>query len=166
MNARKSLRLRGFDYSQRGVYYVSICTHLGLPLLGHTVGNRIVLGALGHLVDRLWRDLPRHAAGLRLDAFLVLPSHVHGILVLTQPPVSPQREAFGQPTRNSLPTIVRGFKAAVTREWRRQSGVENSPVWQSRYVERVVRSRQELTSMRCFVRDNLLWHRLSDRDPW
>jgi len=166
MHNRKSIRLRGFDYSQRGVYYVSIATHGGEALLGHARRNQITLSALGLLADRFWRELPRHAAGLRLDHYRILPNHLHGLLVLTQPPPDARPEAFGHPTANSLPTVVRGFKAAVTREWRRCCGNEDAVVWQGRYLERVVRSRQELVSMRCFVRDNLLWHRLCDRDHW
>lgn len=166
MQHRKLIRLPGFDYGQRGVYYVSIGTRLGRPLLGRRAGNQVVLSALGLLAQSLWRELPRHAPGVRMDVHVVMPTHIHGILVFTLPGSTGQHEAFGRPTRNSLPTLVRGFKAAVTREWRRISGRDDLCIWQSRYLERVVRSRQELASMRCFVRDNLLWHRLCDGDYW
>lgn len=166
MHSRKHIRLSGFDYSQPGVYYISINAWQGLPLFGSQFGLHVVPSQLGELVDALWRELPRHAAGLRLDVFRIMPSHLHGIVVLRGSQGPPQREAFGHPTRNTIPTIVRGFKGAVTREWRRLHGDAPVEVWHGRYLERVIRSREELAAMRCFVRLNPLWHRLSDRDPW
>jgi hypothetical protein len=130
------------------------------------VGNRIRLSELGQLVDRLWQTLPEHYPGLRLDLHQVMPTHFHGILMIIQPGQSRQCEAFGAPTRQTLPTMIRGFKAACTREWRRGPGRPDDVIWQGRFLERVIRSRRELSSMRALVGDNVLWHRLCDRDTW
>jgi putative transposase len=163
---RRTIRLQGFDYGQQGVYYVSICTRQGQPLLGRLCRGRVVATELGLLVERTWRELPVHFPGARLDQFRILPNHLHGIVVIITQPTRGQAEAYGSPTRQSLPTMIRSFKAACTRDWRRQTGRSAEVIWQGRYLERVIRSRRELASLRTFIRDNLLWHRLQDRDSW
>lgn len=166
MRNRRSIRMPGYDYGQPGVYYVSIGTHRAWPILGHREGARVVRGPLGRLAEACWIRLPEHFPGMRLDLYSVMPNHLHGLIVILAAGSGPQREAFGQPTRHTVPTMVRSFKAATTRMWREMSGRPDAVIWQGRYLERVIRSRRELASMRVFVRDNLLWHRLCDRDSW
>ncbi len=166
MHDRHTIRLQGFDYSQTGAYYLSIGTHESRPLLGRIQGQQVILSELGLFVAEHWSRLPGHHAQVRLDAFQVLPTHVHGILFITKQSRPGRPEGFSRPVSQSLSTLVRGFKAACTRDWRRRGSEPVGRIWQGRYLERVIRSRQELAGLRCFVRDNLLWHRLCDRDHW
>jgi putative transposase len=76
---RRRLRLKGYDYAQDGAYYVTICAQHRLCLFGDIVDGTIRLNAAGSAVQVAWNELPRRFAHLRLDAFVVMPNHVHGI---------------------------------------------------------------------------------------
>lgn len=166
MTDRHSLRLPDFDYAQRGAYYVSLGTRNAQPLFGRRQGSRVALSELGILAGDLWLTIPDHFRHVRLDEFVIQPTHLHGILWIVGQPMPGQVETFGKPRSGSLSTILRSYKAACTREWRIRSGRPEVVIWQGRFLERVVRSRRELSSLRCFVRDNALWHSLSDRETW
>ena len=80
---RRSLRLQGYDYASAGMYFITTCTHQRECLFGEVVNGEMGLNALGQLVDAYWQRLPLHFPNLQLDAFIVMPNHIHGILVLT-----------------------------------------------------------------------------------
>lgn len=77
---RRSIRLKGYDYSQPGAYYVTVCTQNRTCLLGGVVDGVMRLNEYGEIVARTWNDLPNHNPHIELDAFVVMPNHVHGIL--------------------------------------------------------------------------------------
>jgi putative transposase len=126
---RKSIRLKGYDYSQEGMYYVTIRTKGGECLLGDVVQNEVKLSAIGEIAQSFWLEIPQHFNNVRLDVFQVMPNHLHGIIVIkeslvrTRHAVSIRDEAvkigrakneFSKPVTGSLPTIVGSFKSAVT----------------------------------------------------
>jgi len=165
MHARRSLRLPGFDYSQPGVYYVSLGACEGRALFGVRRGGRVEPSELGRFILGQWEELPLRHPYLRVDVHGLQPTHLHGLLVWRTGRGHGIPEAFGKPTRESLPTVMRLFKAGVTRDWRAQGG-QPRDIWQSRYLERVVRGPRELADLRTFIRCNTLFHRLCDRDSW
>ena len=77
---RRSIRLKGYDYTQPGAYFVTTCTHNREPLFGRVVDGEMVLNALGEIVWACWREIPIHFPHVELDAFVVMPNHVHGII--------------------------------------------------------------------------------------
>ena len=77
---RRSIRLRSYDYSQTGAFFVTICTHQRKCLLGNEEGGKIIQSAIGSLVERIWQTLPRHFPGIELDAYVIMPNHIHGII--------------------------------------------------------------------------------------
>ncbi|WP_157850594.1 transposase [Chloracidobacterium thermophilum] len=79
---RRSIRLRGYDYSQAGAYFVTICTRNRACLFGEVVDGTVQLNPLGEIVQQTWHNLPNHVAGIRLDTFVVMPNHVHGIIMI------------------------------------------------------------------------------------
>jgi putative transposase len=87
-NRRRSLRLKGYDYGQAGAYFVTICTHGRVCLLREAAGDTICLNAAGQLVATLWSDLPIRFPDVDLDAFVVMPNHIHGIVVLSDDAVT------------------------------------------------------------------------------
>src|SRR5579862_862143 len=97
---RRSLRLSGYDYSQAGAYFITACTHGRVMLFGEVIDCSVRLNELGAIVQQTWDDLPTHYRGVDLDAFVVMPNHVHGIIVLADQP---------EP-RHGLSEIMRGFK--------------------------------------------------------
>ncbi len=80
---RRSIRLRGYDYTRAGAYYVTVCTQDRLPLFGDVVNGVMVSNAMGNIVQGCWDAIPEHMSMVVCDAFVVMPNHVHGIIVIT-----------------------------------------------------------------------------------
>jgi len=80
---RRSIRLRGYDYTRAGAYYVTVCAQDRLPLFGGIANGVMVLNAMGNIVQRCWDAIPEHMPMVVCDAFVVMPNHVHGIVVIT-----------------------------------------------------------------------------------
>ncbi|MGJ3249220.1 MAG: hypothetical protein ACFE0I_24490 [Elainellaceae cyanobacterium] len=79
---RHSIRLKGFDYTTSGAYFITICTHHRECLFGEIVNGTMQLNPLGQIGQRHWLKLPNHYRHLSLDKFIIMPDHIHGILVL------------------------------------------------------------------------------------
>ncbi|MBD2127800.1 transposase [Microcoleus sp. ZQ-A2] len=94
---RCSIRLKGYDYTQVGAYYFTICCHHRRCLLGEIQADVMHLNIVGATVKAVWENLPRHFPLIELDAFVVMPNHVHGIIVITDSAVN------CNPNRNSNP---------------------------------------------------------------
>ncbi len=145
---RRSIRLRGYDYSGPGTYYVTICTHGKQHLFGEVVDGEMCRSELGEKVDSHWRDLPRHYPEARLDAFVLMPNHIHGLIEIV-------RAGFKTRPRD-LSEIVRGFKTWSARrinEFRRTPGTR---VWQRNYYEHIVRDPHELAVIHEYISTNAL----------
>ena len=84
---RRSIRLKGYEYRRPGLYFVTICIQGGRNLLGDIVEEEMVLNAAGRLISDEWQDLPKRFPQIDLDAFAVLPNHMHGIIIITEDPV-------------------------------------------------------------------------------
>lgn len=106
-------------------------------VLGSVAGGIVRPSALGRLVAACWRRLPLHHEAVEVDAFVVMPNHVHGIVIL------PERATQVSP----LPVVVGAFKACATR-------AAGRPLWQRGYHDRVIRDERELTAIRQYIADN------------
>ena len=84
---RRSIRLKGYDYTQYGAYYVTTVTQGRISLFGDVVGGEMRLDDAGAMVQSVWDEIPGHYPGVDIDAFVVMPNHIHGIIVLTGGPV-------------------------------------------------------------------------------
>jgi REP element-mobilizing transposase RayT len=152
--------LAGFDYAWPGAYFVTICTAHRRCVLASIEEDAIHLTVLGSIVRSCWDEIPVHFAGVRLDAFVIMPNHLHGILMLSgdrrgtacRAPTRGQSEGFGRPSPASLPTIIRSFKSAVSRSARLALGERN--LWQRGYFEHVIRGDEDLQEVRRYVEAN------------
>nr|WP_315862938.1 transposase [Thermosynechococcus sp. NK55a] len=79
---RRSIRLKGYDYTQPGAYFITICTHDRACLFGEVVEGQMRLNEAGHIAQQCWTDIPNHFPHIQLDEFIIMPNHVHGILVI------------------------------------------------------------------------------------
>lgn len=79
----RSIRLKGYDYTQEGAYYFTICCHQRRCLLGEINDGVIHLNLIGATVKAVWESLPHHFPSIELDAFVIMPNHIHGIIVIT-----------------------------------------------------------------------------------
>src|SRR5215218_6233210 len=161
---RQSVRLREFDYSQNGAYFVTVCTKRRLCLFGDIEDGEMRLSPVGQVVRLRWQDIPRHTPGLTIDVWVVMPNHLHGIVVLSGSTVTsaPGAQLLSGPKPGSLGVAIGGFKGAVSREIAANHLPPVRPLWQRNYYERVIRNDQELDAIRRYIADNpLRW----DDDP-
>ncbi len=93
---RRSIRLKGYDYSQSGAYFVTICAHDGKLLFGQVVDGDMVLSDWGKIVVEYWQGIPEHFPNVEVDAFVAMPNHVHGIIML-----NPAHVGAGSPRPDS-----------------------------------------------------------------
>ncbi len=138
---RKSPRLSGYDYSQDGAYFVTICTYQGGHFFGPVVEGQMQLTPIGQVAERCWRAIPDHFPAVELDEFVVMPNHLHGILWLRR-------------SKAALGTIVGNFKAAVTRESRRDLDPELGRLWHRSYHDHIIRTEQDLMRIRKYIKHN------------
>ncbi|MCK4856385.1 MAG: transposase [candidate division Zixibacteria bacterium] len=160
---RKSLRLKGHDYSQDGAYFITICTVNKTPLLGTVIDNMMIMNDHGLIVETEWLKTGSLRANVDLDVFVVMPNHFHGVIGLWKTAGTARRaptiEQFGRTLSGSLPSIVRAFKSAVTRRINRISGTPGRRIWQRGYYEHIIRNENDLTDIRNYIVNNpLKWH--------
>jgi REP element-mobilizing transposase RayT len=157
---RQSNRLREYDYSQAGGYFVTICTWQRESLFGEIVDAEMRLNNLGYLVCDAWTDLTRHYRHVALDAFVVMPNHVHGIIFISDVEARAGLKPAPTVKWHDLSEIVRGFKTFSSRRINESRNNQGCPVWQRNFYDRVLRNGDELTRARAYTINNpLKWER-------
>ena len=164
---RRSIRLDEYDYAESGAYFVTICTQGHLCLFGEIVDGQMRMNALGQMVQETWCDLPSHYPHVELDAFVVMPNHVHMVIVLTEgndlvgAGFKPALVHGSVPMpdaakRHRLSEIVRAFKTFSSRQVGRCRGTQGVPLWQRNYYEHIIRSERALNHIRRYIAENPL----------
>jgi putative transposase len=157
---RRSIRLKGYDYSQEGVYFVTICSANGKCLFSDINNGHIDLNHFGEIVYRCWLDIPIHYPNVQLDEFVVMPNHIHGIVIIDRQIVGVQNIEPLQQNRyqhiipGSLGAIIRGFKIGVTKWLHRYKNIHR--IWQRNYYEHIIRNESELNRIRKYIIENPL----------
>ena len=175
---RRSIRLKEYDYSEPGAYFVTICVKGRTCALAAVRNGNVKLSQVGHIVSKCWVDIPNHFPSVDLDAFVIMPNHLHGIVVLedcrgvqlnaptlrsvaSRAKIHPDSHSLISPKRNTLSLIIRTFKAAVTRQCR-QDGHHHF-AWQRNYYEHIIRNQDKLNRIREYILYNPV-HWDSDRE--
>lgn len=145
---RPSLRLKTYDYAQPGGYFVTICIQDRLCLLGQVAEGELHLNEAGRMVEGVWGDLPLRFPHISLDVFVVMPNHLHGIVLIEE-----KRPGQG------LGQIVGAFKSLTTNRYIagvRELGWEPFPgrLWQDNYFEHIIRNEAEGRRIRQYIVDN------------
>ena len=164
--ARRSIRLGSMDYSQPGAYFVTICAFQKQNIFGTVENSRVRLSPIGEIARACWVDMPNHFPSVKVDTFIVMPNHVHGILAIEERarramplPDDKRLEDFRDPVPGSVPTMVRSYKSSVTKRVRDIIGDRAMHVWQSNYFERVLRNGEEFSKALRYILENpLMWH--------
>jgi REP element-mobilizing transposase RayT len=157
---RRSLRLKGYDYSTPGAYFITICTKDKGNILGAVSDGKIHLNETGIIATDCWYDLPNHYPNAQLDSFVIMPNHVHGIIILVDFTV-PVGVGFkpsptGKKQIYQLTEIVRGFKTFSARRINEIHKRQGNPFWQRNYYEHVVRNSRELYRIHEYIQNNPL----------
>ena len=159
---RRSIRLRGADYSEPGAYFITICAAQRRNIFGNIDGGRVVLSPFGEIVRACWIEIPEHFARASAEQFVVMPNHLHGIIGLTVGAryivpldrAARMPEKFQKPAKGSIPTIIQTFKAAVARRARKELGIGDDEIWQRNYFERVLRDGKECSDASRYILEN------------
>ena len=178
---RNSTRLREFNYASSGAYFVTICAAQKTHLFARVSSGEVQCNEIGEAILEEWERMGRLRPEVRLDAFVVMPNHVHGIVLIERPTVgarlaSPlrrdddilreaQRELAVSKHKSSqtplsgvrsgsLGAIVGGFKSAVTKSVNEARGTPNNPIWQRNYHDRIIRNDRELNAVREYIAHN------------
>ena len=126
-------------------------------MFGDVVNGRMVLNNSGRMVEKCWNDIPVHFPHVKSDEFVVMPNHVHGIVVIDAVGARhavPLPEQFGKPVSGSIPTVVRSFKSAVTKRINAVRGNPGAKLWQRNYWEHIIRNESEWNRIREYIRNN------------
>jgi len=166
----KSARLSKWDYSSPGYYFVTICTINKTNYFGNIENGKMILSDIGWVAEKYWQEIPNHFLQIKLDEFIIMPNHVHGIIriinkynidsvetchgmSLQNKKIHKQYNKFSQPISGSIPMIINHYKGTCTRAIRQ---LPNPFIfhWQSRYHDRVIRNEIELNIIQKYIKNN------------
>jgi len=170
---RRSIRLRGHDYSQSGFYFITVCTAQRECLFGNIVDGEMVLNEYGQMVRDEWAKTASIRREITLDEYVIMPNHFHGILVIADGrgdrPVARTKtnsvagtKPQSGPMPRSIGAFVAGFKSAVTQRINTKRQTPRQPVWQRNYYEHIIRNDAELNNIREYIRNNPAQWELDD----
>ncbi|NWF88793.1 MAG: hypothetical protein HXY50_04935 [Ignavibacteriaceae bacterium] len=158
-NSRKSPRLKEWDYTTPHWYFVTVCTNNHLHFFGEIINEKVNLNQLGKEAMYLWNEIPSHYKNVELDEFVIMPNHIHGIIILND--VGSRHASTKDKINNkeggtcSAPTlsyIVGSYKSAVTK-WANLNRYSNFR-WQRSYYDRIIRNEKELYFIRNYIKLN------------
>ena len=155
---RRSIRLRDYDYAQAGAYFITLCTVGRESLFGEMVSGAMWLFAPGLIVEEEWLRTAAVRSNVELDAYVVMPNHLHGIVIPANEArathrVAPTNGPAG-PASGSIGAIVAQFKAVTTKRIHRLSGPEGLSIWQRNYYEHLIRNDRDLERIRDYIEAN------------
>ena len=143
---RRSIRLKRYDYSSNGAYFITVCTQNRVCLLGGIEQGEMILNDAGKMVQNIWDEIPEYYDCIEIDTFQIMPNHIHGIIVIFQ-------------TKLSLPDVVHRFKTLTTKKY--IDGVKqyhwqpfDKKLWQRNYYEHIIRDEQSLHKIQEYIMNN------------
>jgi len=169
---RKSLRLKYYDYSQAGLYFITICTQNRLHLFGEIVNDEMVLNDAGLMIEKIWHEIPNNFSNTKLHKFIIMPNHIHGIIeIIVGAPLVGARNPMGAQIDNQPQTgqpqgiaptvggIVGVFKSLTTNAYIKMVKQNILPpfdkhIWQRNYWEHIIRNENEYDRITQYIKDN------------
>lgn len=165
----KSTRLPNRNYAANGYYFVTICTCEKYCYFGEIINRKVQLSQIGRIAQQYWSEIPQHSKYTYLDEYVIMPNHIHGIIIIDNPNNPCRDVQLNVPTINgeldfakmmsklspqsgSLSVIIRSYKSSVTR-WCRQNNYCNF-AWQSRFYEHIIRNDGSLDRIREYIINN------------
>lgn len=161
----ESTRLKNWDYSSSGYYFVTICTKNREHFLGEIINQNMVLSEIGKIAYQNWSDIPNHFKNVDIDNFIIMPNHVHGIIIInvntaveTCHGMSLQltkmlKNEFSKPIKNSLSMVINQFKGSVKRFCNKNDIFFE---WQPRFYDQIIRDEKSLNNIREYIIKNPL----------
>ena len=159
---RHTTRLRGYDYSQAGVYFVTVCVRNRECLFGKIIDGKMNLNQYGKIARDEWLYATNVRSNIELDEFIVMPNHFHGIIhirvVGATRRVTPALQTNGiilpGPKSGSIGAIIGQFKSLVTKRINELRNTISIPIWQRNYYDHIIRDQRSLNRARQYIRNN------------
>jgi len=162
---RRSIRLLNYDYSQSGAYFVTIVARHRECLFGEIIDGKMKLNRYGEIVASTWQWLERQYSYIELGAWIVMPNHFHGILIIHDDRRGGSRTAPTPTKRKSLGRLIGAFKTVSTKHINLLRGTSGSIVWQRNYYEHIIRNERDLENKTGYIEANpILWTQ-DDENP-
>ena len=174
-----SARLKGYDYSAEGIYFITICTKKHFQFFGKITKNEINVTndciqkkdfhaeiethnyaslpcnfhytRIGEKAIEYWKQIPLHFPFVELDEYIVMPNHIHGILYLNNLKHKEWQPNLFMPQSQNLASVIRGFKSSLKR-YANQYSIEFD--WQSRYYDEIIRDEETFLIIRRYIEEN------------
>lgn len=162
----QSTRLQGYDYGQNGAYFITICTKNRIRHFGKISNGQMELSEIGKLATECWSNIPQHFPFVELGEFVIMPDHIHGIIIINkinenefQIPFneinqpfyqSTYRNKFGPQSKN-ISSIIRGFKVGVTKN---AKPINPEFKWQERFHDHIIRNEKSFNSIQNYIINN------------
>ena len=176
-----STRLQNWNYAWNAAYYVTVCTNNRECYFGEIVKEEMNLSEIGAIADKYWKTIPKHFSFVMLDEYVIMPNHIHGIIVINNPnhlnkrnenhdtdvetlhatslhgsnpdPDKNRNEKMAEisPKPGSLSTIIRSYKSSVTKHARQ---INPDFTWQPRFFDHVIRNNESFNKIRYYIWDN------------
>jgi REP element-mobilizing transposase RayT len=179
IHQRKSIRLKGYDYSQAGLYFITICCQDRICRFGKIENDIMILNDAGKIADECWLEIPQHFPNAMLHEHIVMPNHVHGIVELTNAsnvevqnfeplqennpitvgaenflPLQQRHNEFQKMIPRSIGSIVKGFKIGVTVRAKDFLPQPHQKIWQRNYHEHIIRNEQSYQTISEYIMNN------------
>jgi REP element-mobilizing transposase RayT len=166
---RRSIRLKDYDYSQEGIYFITICTLNHEQLFGDIIDEKMFLNEFGKIVNGFWLKIPENFPNVQLDEYIIMPNHIHGIITvgaihelplqndLPQCNELPQQQNVRIHRRKMLlPKIIGKFKMQSAKQINKIRNTLGIAVWQRNYYKHIIRHENELNRIREYIVNNPL----------
>ncbi|MCP4583982.1 MAG: transposase [candidate division Zixibacteria bacterium] len=159
---RKANRLPDYDYSTAGYYFVTINIKDKSNHFGDVIDGKMKLNGVGMIADHYWEQIPDHYTNVKLDEYVIMPNHIHGIIIISGVKRTAQcavpTDNRQEKRHNRLSTVIRTYKTLTGREIRK-TGKSPDFTWQRSFYDHVIRNNEALMIARQYIQDNpLKWH--------
>lgn len=180
---RKLNRLKGYDYSRDGWYFITICAKNREHFFGEIINGEMRLTNIGATAQKCWQEIPAHFPDAKLDAFIIMPNHIHGIIAIENSTAGNKTvgnnnncsdgnnncsdycsddgnnyycslQSWQTKWTRSLSSVIRGLKIGVTK-WCRENNCEYF-AWQKSFYDHIIRNEKSLLEIRKYIIDNPL----------
>ena len=160
-----SMRLKNWDYSSSGWYFITICTQNKIHYFSDISKLNLQKNTLGEIADKFWKEIPIHFPFIELGEYIIMPNHLHGLLYVNNQELNPiilHDKKNISPQKGDISTVIRSYKGIVTQTIR---NTNKKFKWQSGYYDNVIKNEQALIATAQYIRENpkrwLLNHQLS-----
>lgn len=176
---RKLNRLKGYDYAQNGFYFLTICTKNRAEFFGKIQNGGMVLNQFGEITRQCWKDIPIHFPDVSLGEFIVMPNHIHGILILDRQSVgnnnpliignnnycSLRKIPWQTQLSRSISSVIRGFKIGATQYFHQNNNFEFA--WQKSFYDHIIRNEKAYYQIQQYIINNPInWEMDKDRNHY